>query len=41
MRDNRKTAFYFDAYIAYENERISKKLNKLESCNDVNKAGRI
>lgn len=41
MRDNRKTASYFDAYIAYENERISKKLNKLESCDDANKAGRI
>lgn len=41
MRDKRKNEAYFDSYISYEKERIDKKLEKLRSCDDPQKAGRI
>ena len=41
MRDTRKTEAYFDAYIAYEEERIQKKTEKLVQCNDEAKVQRI
>lgn len=41
MRDKRKNEEYFKSYIAYQNERIEKKVAKLNECNDDAKAGRI
>lgn len=41
MRDTRKTEIYFENYIAYEKERIQKKMEKLAQCNDEAKAQRI
>lgn len=41
MRDKRKNEAYFKDYIAYENSRIEKKLEKLKECSDPVKAGRI
>ena len=41
MRDTRKTEAYFDTYIAYEEERIQKKTEKLVQCDDEAKAQRI
>lgn len=41
MRDTRKTEAYFEDYIAYEQERIRKKTEKLTQCDDEAKAQRI
>lgn len=42
LRDHRKNAAYFEAYISYQNERIAKKNEKLSACqNDKSKAERV
>ena len=42
IRDNRKSIDYFENYIAYQNERIRKKKEKLSACgDDKSKAERI
>lgn len=41
MRDKRKNTAYFKDYIAYENSRIEKKLEKLKECSDPARAGRV
>ena len=42
LRDHRKNAAYFEAYISYQNERIAKKNEKLSACrDDKSKAERV
>lgn len=41
MRDRRKTAAYFEAYIACEKGRLEKKLEKVKACTDREQAARV
>jgi len=41
IRDERKDAKYFEAYIAYQTDRIREKIDKLSACGDNAKADRI
>lgn len=41
MRDRRKTAAYFEAYIANEKKRLEKKLEKVKTCTDRERAARV
>ena len=43
MRDRRKTAAYFEAYIACEKRRLEKKLEKVKACTEctLNKLSRL
>lgn len=41
MRDRRKTAAYFEAYIACEKGRLEKKLEKVNACTDREQAARV
>lgn len=41
MRDRRKTAAYFESYIACEKNRLEKKLEKVKTCTDRERAVRV